>query len=249
MSGEKLNFKLETFDGPLDLLLTLIARQKINIYDIPIAEILDQYMQYMELAKAYNADLSSEFIVMAVELLYIKSRMLLPQEEEEEDPRTELVQSLIEYSEVKAAAKYLSEREKLFYHRYPPQPREPIVTNITPVMSAEELYRAFLDVRASRKEERERRKREGVQNVFTGRVASVEGKIIFVLRRLLVAFPLGNAVSFESVIRDQGEKSDRVATFLAILELVQTGRIAFERQGSDYTLSLIRKKQKQPEGD
>jgi len=79
MASESLSFKLETFDGPLDLLLTLISKQKINIYDIPIAEILDQYLAYMELCQMYNAEISSEFIVMACELLYIKSKMLLPQ--------------------------------------------------------------------------------------------------------------------------------------------------------------------------
>ena len=71
MSAEQINFKLEIYDGPLDLLLTLITKQKINIYDIPIAKILDQYLEYMELCQLYNADLSSEFIVMACELLYI----------------------------------------------------------------------------------------------------------------------------------------------------------------------------------
>ena len=116
MANDQLNFKLEMYDGPLDLLLTLITKQKINIYDIPIAEILEQYLEYMELCQLYNAELSSEFIVMACELLYIKSKMLLPKEEEEEDPREDLVRSLIEYSEVKKAAAFLSEREKDFYH-------------------------------------------------------------------------------------------------------------------------------------
>ena len=82
MANDQLNFKLEIFDGPLDLLLTLISKQKINIYDIPIADILDQYLEYMELCQMYNAELSSEFIVMACELLYIKSKMLLPNDEE-----------------------------------------------------------------------------------------------------------------------------------------------------------------------
>lgn len=244
MPEEQLNFKLEIFDGPLDLLLSLISKQKVNIYDIPIASILDQYLSYMELAQLYNADLSSAFIVMACELLYIKSRMLLPKEEEEEDPRTELVQSLIEYSKVKEAAKFLSEREKSFYKRYYPKPQEPILRIETKSYEPAVLWEAFRDLKTALKEERERKKREDVSNIFSGRVASVESKVVFVLRRLVKALPLGNSVSFNSMIHDQGEKSDRVATFLAILELISTGRISFHREEKDYIIRLNKTKER-----
>ncbi len=238
MATEQLNFKLEIFDGPLDLLLTLISKQKINIYDIPIAEILDQYLEYMELCQLYNAELSSEFIVMACELLYIKSKMLLPSDEEEEDPREDLVRSLIEYSEVKRAAGLLAEREKEFYFRYYPTPRQPVVKIEAAQSDPMLLWEAFSQMKTALREDRERKKREDVQNIFSAKVTPVESKVVFVLRRMVKAFPLGNSVSFQSMIREQGDKSDRVATFLAILELVQSGRISFERKESDYIICL-----------
>lgn len=238
MATEQLSFKLETFDGPLDLLLTLISKQKINIYDIPIAEILEQYLEYMELCQLYNAELSSEFIVMACELLYIKSKMLLPQEEDEEDPREDLVRSLIEYSEVKKAAEYLAEREKIYYHRYYPAPKDSVVKVSAAESDPQLLWEAFCELRIALREERERKKKEDVKSIFSAKVTPVESKVVFVLRRMVKAFPLGNSVSFLSMIKEQGENSDRVATFLAILELVQSGRIFFQKQNEDYLISL-----------
>ncbi len=238
MAEDVLNFKLEIFDGPLDLLLALISKQKINIYDIPIAEILEQYLEYMELCQYYNAELSSEFIVMACELLYIKTKMLLPQEEEEEDPREDLVRSLIEYSEVKRAALYLAGRESEYYHRYPPIPKEPILKVEVPVGDPIALWDAFSEMRISLREERERKKREDVSKIFSAKVTPVESKVVFVLRRLVKAFAIGNSVSFSSMIYDQGTRSDQVATFLAILELVQSGRISFEHSRDDYIIQL-----------
>ncbi len=238
MATEQLNFKLEIFDGPLDLLLTLITKQKINIYDIPIAHILDQYLEYMELCQIYNAELSSEFIVMACELLYIKSKMLLPDEQEEEDPRDDLVRSLIEYSEVKRAASFLSEREKEYYHRYYPTPKEPVVKVETALSDPALLWEAFSQMRTALREDRERKKKEDVQSIFSAKITPVESKVVFVLRRMVKAFPRGNSVSFSSMIKEQGDRSDRVATFLAILELVQSGRISFEHKENDYIISL-----------
>ena len=238
MISEKLNIKLEIFDGPLDLLLTLITKQKINIYDIPIAEILEQYLEYMELCQVYNAELSSEFIVMACELLYIKTRMLLPQGDDEEDPREDLVRSLIEYSEVKRAAAFLAEREKVYYHRYPAVAQQPIIKIESAESNPNELWEVFLQMRTALREEREKKKREDVQSIFSAKVTPVESKVVFVLRRMVKAFPRGNSVSFLSMIEEQGDRSDRVATFLAILELVQSGRISFEKQENDYIISL-----------
>ena len=95
---ERPTFKLEVFDGPLDLLLFLISKNKVSIYDIPIALILDQYMEYIEDLKKMDLEVSSEFIEMAANLMYIKSKMLLPKpKEEEEDPREQLARALAEY--------------------------------------------------------------------------------------------------------------------------------------------------------
>lgn len=110
--------KLEVFEGPLDLLLYLIKKEEVDIYDIPIAKITDQYLEYLELMKLLDLNIAGEFLVMAATLMHIKSRMLLPPEElegeekEEEDPRTELVRRLLEYKKFKEAASELSLMEK-----------------------------------------------------------------------------------------------------------------------------------------
>ena len=104
----ELNFRLEVFEGPLDLLLSLISKNKVDIYDIPIALILDQYMEYLDQMRQMDMDIAGDFIVMAADLMLIKSKMLLPKTvidgEEPEDPRAELARSLIAYKQAKEAA-------------------------------------------------------------------------------------------------------------------------------------------------
>ena len=107
--------KLQNFEGPLDLLLHLIDKNKVNIYDIPIAEITDQYMEYLNHMKRHDLNVMSEFLVMAATLLDIKARMLLPQEETEEeteDPRADLVEQLLEYKMYKFMSYELRSRQK-----------------------------------------------------------------------------------------------------------------------------------------
>src|SRR5699024_4880544 len=113
---EQLKFKISDFEGPLDLLLVLIKKNKVNIYDIPISLILDQYMAVIDEMKEYDHEVSSDFLVLAATLIQIKSRLLLPKPEEEEDgeePREEIVRRLIEYKKVKAAAEYLAGRQNI----------------------------------------------------------------------------------------------------------------------------------------
>lgn len=127
----ELSYKLEKFEGPLDLLLHLIEKNKINIYDIPIAEITDQYLEYVSCMEEESLDVVSEFLVMAATLLDIKARMLLPrevsEEGEEEDPRAELVERLLEYKTYKYMSLELKDMEvdadKVFY-KAPTIPRE-----------------------------------------------------------------------------------------------------------------------------
>src|SRR6266853_3771026 len=111
-----LNFHLEQYDGPLDLLLDLIRKQEINIYDIPIASITQQYLEYMQRALALDIELSAEFVYMAATLIHIKSRILLPKDPElekispEDDPRQELVDRLLEHERFKSAAEMLHQK-------------------------------------------------------------------------------------------------------------------------------------------
>lgn len=120
----KYKVKLEIFEGPLDLLLYLIKKDEVDIYDIPIAKVTDQYLEYLEMMKMLDLDIAGEFIVMAATLMQIKSRMLLPPEEapreelEEEDPRSELVRKLLEYKKFKEAADKLAEIEAITGRQY-----------------------------------------------------------------------------------------------------------------------------------
>lgn len=115
---EQLVFKTEIYEGPLELLLALIVKNKMEILDIKIAPIFEQYMAYVEMMKEMDIEIAGEFITMASELMYIKSRMLLPRKEEESDPREELVRVLMEYKTAKEAAGWLLEREKNFAGRF-----------------------------------------------------------------------------------------------------------------------------------
>src|SRR5262249_42978847 len=117
-SMEDLKISLPLYEGPLDLLLDLIRRQKLDIYDIPIARVTGQYLDYLHLMEEMNVDVASEFILIAAQLIYIKSRMLLPPDpdaspEEQEDPRAELVRRLLEYEKFKNAAQMLYQREMI----------------------------------------------------------------------------------------------------------------------------------------
>ena len=121
--------KLEVFEGPLDLLLYLIKKEEVDIYDIPIERITTQYMEYLSLMKLLNLEVAGEFLVMAATLMYIKSRMLLPADqqvtdaegEEGEDPRWELIRQLVEYKKFKDAALQLGRREEEQSHLFPRQ--------------------------------------------------------------------------------------------------------------------------------
>ena len=115
---DKLTISLPLYEGPLDLLLDMIRKQKLDIYDIPIAKVTEQYLAYLRFIEELNVDVASEFLVIAAQLIYIKSRMLLPPDpdavdEEAEDPRTELVRRLLEYEKFKNAAQMLYQREMI----------------------------------------------------------------------------------------------------------------------------------------
>ncbi|MBE6552489.1 MAG: hypothetical protein E7665_10225 [Ruminococcaceae bacterium] len=239
-------FKLERFDGPLDLLITLIARHKLDIYDIPIAQILEQYLDYLDRMKEADMEITSEFILMACELLYIKSKTLLPKEEKpEEDPRKNLVEALLEYSRVRAAALFLAHREPSYYKRYYATPKPFLTVSETPQMPANALSDALSNMRIALSAKKDVQKRKNVASVFSVQPISVEGKIIYLLRRMLKAIKYGNSVSFSGIFADAPTKRDAVATFLAMLELVQTGRLSYTHgENGDYIISLNTEKRK-----
>lgn len=156
----EVTFKLEAFEGPLDLLLHLISKNKVSITDIPITLITEQYMDYLNEMKRFDMEITGEFLVMAAQLLYIKSKMLLPREDEEvkgEDPRAELVDRLIEYAKYKDAVGFLSERQfsdKYIFYKSPDKiavPKVKYIDTEIPLSKLIEAYQGILERQERRK--------------------------------------------------------------------------------------------------
>ncbi len=222
----ELNFKLETFEGPLDLLLTLITRNKVNIYDIPISLIFDQYMEYIRRMQMLDMELAGEFITMAAELMLIKSRMLLPKPEtEQEDPREKLAQALVEYKKAKEAAVYLRDQYAVYHGRIVKDPEILETEEVLLDHDAALLEKAFADMmRRSREVVRQLVKPEvTLGNLLseTKEVVPVSQKIYGIMRRLA----RHGDTRFEDLMLSARSRSELVASFMAVLELLRAERI------------------------
>lgn len=235
---DKLTFKLEVFEGPLDLLLHLISKNKVSIYDIPIVSITEQYFEALELMHELDLDVSSDFCVMAAQLLFIKSRMLLPKpsEEDEEDPRAELAQRLAQYQQYKQAAEKLKERE--FYYKYmyfkEPDDVEPLTPPPPDSYPIEKLMEAFYDV-LERTKRRTPPPKKNFDGIVKRRVVSVRDKasgIVSLLGRK-------KRVRFTSIFAPGADKPELVATFLALLELIRMNRVYARDENGQIVLSSV----------
>ncbi len=223
--------KLQVFEGPLDLLLHLIDKNKVNIYDIPISMITEQYMEYVDALKDEDLDVVSEFLVMAATLLDIKAKMLLPrevnEEGEEEDPRKELVEKLLEYKLYKAMAMELKDRQldaNRLYYRKENIPKE--VKEYTPPINLDEVVKGldltklnaiFNDV-LRRKED----KIDPVRSKF-GKIEKEEVSMSEKLVDIKAYMKNYSEFSFRELLDDNSSKVAVIVTFLVILELIKTG--------------------------
>lgn len=235
--------KLDVFEGPLDLLLYLVRKDEVDIYDIEIGRITRQYLEYLEAMESIDVEIGGEFIVMAANLLYIKSRTLLPvdqqgpadEEGEEEDPRWELIRQLIEYKKFKEAAGDLRDREELAARLFGRSPVAPPVDGGATLLAGEvgalDLISAFQRVLA-RLEKKKGAEREIEADRFT-----VSEKIEFVLRILPEAEPL----RFEELFAGQSTRGEVVATFLALLELVRLRHVHVDQSGPFGEIMLRRR--------
>ena len=245
----ELTVKLQVFEGPLDLLLHLLEKNKVNIYDIPIVEITNQYMEYIAEMRRQDLNVMSEFLVMAATLLDIKSKMLLPakesEDEEEEDPRAELVQQLLEYKMYKCMAYELRDRqidaEKVWFKAptIPPEVlayEEPV--NVNELMSGVTLARLNDIFQSIIKKQAD--KIDPVRSKF-GRIekeeVSLSDKMTYVEEYSLHH----GHFSFRSLLEAQSGKMEVVVTFLAILELMKMGKIVVSQE---YTFDDIKLNQK-----
>lgn len=230
---ETLSYKLEVFEGPLDLLLTLIAKNKLNIYDIPITLLLEQYMDQIERMQSENLDIASEFLEMAARLVHIKSVSLLPKREEEEALRRELTGQLLEYQQCRETAEKL--RAMVSFDRLVrPQSKIPADHAYKRHHAPEEMLAAYLSAMG-----RKRRLALPTAEAFSGIVAkpvvSVASQIVFVLRSLWKR----RRVPFRELFRGKRDSSERIAAFLAVLELVKGRRLRVEGDGDDCEIRLI----------
>ncbi len=230
---EKLQYKLEVFEGPLDLLLVLIAKNKLNIYDIPIAELLDQYLKQIDLMREENLDVASEFLEMAARLVQIKTASLLPRQEEDEDPRLELTGQLLEYRQCKQVAAMLGERARFdFLVRAP----ENIPADLTyrRTHEAKELIQALTAAWGKGKSLLPP-KPESFSALVSQKIVSVASQAVFVLRKLWKRRKL----PFRALFVEKTDRSERVAAFLAVLELVKSRRIRVEGEGDNCEVKLL----------
>jgi len=214
--------KLDVFSGPLDLLLYLIRKDEIDIYDIPIARVTEQYMQYIEMMQILNLELAGEYILMAATLIRIKARLLLPRDEsegEEPDPREELVAALLEYKKFKEAGEILREKRILEERLYIPPPvgggngkKEKVVLLNTTTLF--DLLSAFKDVL-------ERLDNERMYEI-NPEETTVEDRVAKIMSILTEK----ESATFMELFADVPRKIIAILTLLAILELVKLKRIA-----------------------
>ena len=229
----RLAVELEVYDGPLDLLLSLIEKNKINIFDIPIVEITDQYLAYVRQMESQNLDVVSEFMVMAAELIAIKCRMLLPADEEEdgdeEDPREALVRRLLEYKTCRCMAEELKNRMGgAARHIYKEDSVPPEVRKYRPEadpaeligdLTLEKLHEVFSSVIR-----RQTDRIDPVRSRF-GTIEREEVSLPDKLEQVAVFAKRRGSFSFRDLISGQSSKTQMVVTFLAVLELISYGYI------------------------
>jgi segregation and condensation protein A len=220
---ESYEVKLEKFEGPLDLLLYLIKKDEIDIYDIPIARITRQYLEYVEIMKMLNLDIAGEFILMAATLINIKSRMLLPrpEEDESEDPREALIMALLEYEKFKKTSEVLRERESVEqqflrrqdYSYLDLSPEESFTLEATVF----DLMRAF---------------KEALENLEKDIYHTVKVEEISIEERVEIIEKILNEkgqASFHELYADRPYRLVLIVTFLAVLEMLKLNRLVLRQ--------------------
>lgn len=234
----ELTVKLEAFEGPLDLLLHLLDKNKVSIYDIPIAEITNQYMEYIQRMQRQDLNVASEFLVMAATLLDIKSRMLLPADEdeegEEEDPREELVRQLLEYKMYKRMSYELRDRQVDAGHAlFKPPTVPPEVAAYEEPVDLDELTRNLTLAKLNRIFQSVMRRREDKVDRVRAGFGRIEREEVSLSEKM--AFLENYAKShrhfcFRSLLESQGSRMEIIVSFLAILELMKLGKIQIAQE-------------------
>lgn len=224
--------KLKVFEGPLELLLHLIEKNEVDIYDIPIADITGQYISYLKELKYFDIEIASEFLVMAATLLHIKSKMLLPNIrpqdlEEEQDPRQQLIERLLEYKKYKGVTDEFRKREEVFQKRLF---REPSLVETCPdygsiLMDAgiSDLCAAF--AQAMKKYIDLYNSDYGLKRSLEKDKVTVADRIDYIMNRIKQR----EHISFRRLVKDCATRENMIVTFLALLELIKNRRITVKQ--------------------
>ena len=238
-SGAALNIRLDVFEGPLDLLLHMIKKEELDIWDIPIAHVTEQYLEYLQIMKDLNINIAGEWLMMAATLIYIKSRMLLPPdpaenvgEEIEDDPRRELVYELLEHQKFKNAAEMLYTREEVENAVWAKPPADAL-EDAEEVVSVTlfDMLRAFHDIV---KRFEEQRTMEVAQEEVT-----IEQKIADIKRLFLVH----DRILFSTFFAAITSRRHLIATFLALLELVRLREVWLLQEKAFEEIQICKMKQ------
>lgn len=230
-----LSYKLEGFEGPLDLLLQLIARNKLNIYDIELTVLIDQYLRQIELFKAEEMELESEFLEMASRLLYIKTVSLLPKHDEIVQLKEELTGELLEYMVCQQMARKLASMQDGF-DRFVRKPEELEFDKTYELThSAEVMYLSYLAA-VGRGQRKLPPSTAPFTKIVAKKIVAVSTKIVFVIRNLWT----GSSKKLSSLYKTARSRSELVATFLAVLELCKANRVRVDGEADSAEITLIK---------
>lgn len=231
---EQLSYRLDVFEGPMDLLLHLITKHKLNIYDIPIMELVSQYIDYVKKVQEADMYVASDFLEMAARLVYIKTVSLLPVYDEAEELKKELTVELLEYRDCKILAGELANHADGFntFVRKP-SPVE-VDHTYTRLHEAEELIRAYLNA-VGKKMRKLPPPFEAFKGIVATKFVSVQSRLKSIFSKLKQKKPRNFSVLFE----DAESRSDMVATFLAVLELAKSKKIYVDGEGEDTKVQLL----------
>ena len=232
---ETITYKLEHFEGPLDLLLHLIEKNKVDIYDIPIVEITAQYLEYVRNMEREDLNIVSEFLVMAATLLDIKAKMLLPKEVNEEgDPRAELVSRLLEYKRYKILAEELADREEgAARHFYKNSSLPPEVTKYQPPADLDELLDGLTLAKLQRIFEQVMKRKEYKTDPIRSKFGTIRREPVSLEQKITSVMDYARKnrrFSFRQLLEKQTDKLEVVVTFLAVLELMKIGKIHLNQE-------------------
>lgn len=231
---KQINYKIEVFEGPMDLLLHLISKHKLNINDIPIIELVNQYIDYVRQMEEADFDVAGDFLEMAARLIYIKTVSLLPRHEEAEILKKELTGELIEYRDCKLMAEKLSKQTDGF-DRFVREPQQGYVNyDYERFHEGEELLNAYIAA-AGKAQRKLPPPLDSFKIIVAKKFVNVASKVSDVMKKLWS----GKRVKFLKLFEDAKSKSDMVATFLAVLELAKTKKIMIDGSMENADVQIV----------